>query len=68
MHQIDLIRPETHKGLKRVARAQYSIVNIHFYQEPITSVISIFNKMATARSPCGGFKARVLHFKVKNTP
>ena len=24
MHQIDLIRPETHKGLKRVARVQYS--------------------------------------------
>ena len=24
--------------------------------------------MAAARSPCGGFKTRVLHFKVKNTP
>ena len=24
--------------------------------------------MAAARSPCRGFKTRVLHFKVKNTP
>ena len=24
--------------------------------------------MAAARSPCGGFKTSVLHFKVKNTP
>ena len=24
--------------------------------------------MAAAPSPCGGIKARVLHFKVKNTP
>ena len=24
--------------------------------------------MAAAQSPCGGFKTRVLHFKVKNTP
>ena len=30
--------------------------------------VSIFNKMAAARSPCGGFKNRVLHFRVKNTP
>ena len=30
--------------------------------------MSIFNKMAAAWSPCGGFKTRVLHFKVKNTP
>ena len=28
----------------------------------------IFNKMAAALSPCGGFKARVLHFKVRVTP
>ena len=30
--------------------------------------ISIFNKMAAARSPCTCFKTRVLHFRVKNTP
>ena len=24
--------------------------------------------MAATRSPCGGVKTRVLHFKVKNTP
>ena len=30
--------------------------------------VSIFNKMAAARSTCGGFKNRVLHFRVKNTP
>ena len=30
--------------------------------------VSIFNKMAAVRSPCGGFKNRVLHFRVKNTP
>ena len=29
--------------------------------------ISISNKMAAARSPCGGFKTRVLHFKLRYT-
>ena len=45
------------------------LVNIHFYHifENLSD-LSIFNKMAAARSPCRCFKTRVLHFKVKNTP
>ena len=42
------------------------LVNIHF--DHIWKSLSIFNKMAAARSPCRCFKTRVLHFKVKNTP
>ena len=44
------------------------VVNIHFYHiwKPSWR-ISIFNKMAAARSPCGGFKTRVLHFKLRYT-
>ena len=37
--------------------------NIHFYHACLVKM----NKMAAARSPCGGFKTRVLHFKVKKT-
>ena len=45
------------------------LVNIHFYHiwKPWWQ-ISIFNKMAAARSPCRCFKTGVLHFRVKNTP
>ena len=57
------------KGFE-MCNSRSMLVNIIFSHiwKPWWSRISIFNKMAAPRSPCGGFKTRVLHFKVKNTP
>ena len=60
--------PETHKGLKRVTRVQCSwIFTFTISLETLVTDIH-FQQMAAARSPCRCFKARVLHFKVKNKP
>ena len=56
------------KGFE-MCNSRSMLVNIIFSHiwKPWWSRISIFNKMAAPRSPCGGIKTRVLHFKVKNT-
>ena len=46
------------------ARCEYSLLP---YLETLVTDIH-FQQMAAARSPCRCFKARVLHFRIKNTP
>ena len=65
---VSYVKPETHKGLKRVTRVQCSSIFTFTIFGNLSDGFPFINKMAAARSPCRCFKTRVLHFKVKNTP
>ena len=65
---VSYVKPETHKGLKRVTRVQCSWIFTFTIFGNLSDGFPFINKMAAARSPCICFKTRVLHFKVKNTP
>ena len=65
---VSYVKPETHKGLKRVTRVQCSWIFTFTIFGNLSDGFPFINKMAAARSPCRCFKTRVLHFKVKNTP